>query len=285
MPALADWCFVDMLEDDGEIRRVEVAHADPSRAADAELLRGYPPDRRAEEGIARVLRTGVPELIREMSDSRLPAITRDAHHQAIVQSLGVSLGDPGAAAGAGPDARRHLAALHGPEPALRRHRPGAGRGAWAALRGGRRQRPPLRRGPAGDPRPRRVPLDRLARAPNAADRHQGVRPDPAAGAGAGPARRRAPPPLAGDDRRRGRSPGGAGGRPAGRLADPDRPPAAAPLDRRPGGDAARGDGPLPRPPGRRSTLSRSSYRTGRSRSRWTWTAWNRSSRTCSQQRR
>ena len=90
VPALADWCFVDMLDDDGEIRRVEVAHADPSRASDAEQLRGYPPDRRAEEGIARVLRTGVPELIREMSDSRLPAVTRDAQHQAIVQSLGVT---------------------------------------------------------------------------------------------------------------------------------------------------------------------------------------------------
>ena len=90
VPALADWCFVDMLEDDGEIRRVEVAHADQARAADAELLRGYPSDRRAVEGIARVLRTGVPELIREMSDSRLPAITRGAEHQAIVQSLGVA---------------------------------------------------------------------------------------------------------------------------------------------------------------------------------------------------
>jgi signal transduction histidine kinase len=89
VPALADWCFVDMLEDDGEIRRVEVAHADPARAAEAELLRGYPPDRRAEAGIARVLRTGVPELIRELSESHLPAITRDARHQAIVQSLGV----------------------------------------------------------------------------------------------------------------------------------------------------------------------------------------------------
>jgi signal transduction histidine kinase len=89
VPALAEWCLVDVLEDDGEIRRVEVAHADPARAADAELLRGYPPDRRASEGIARVLRTGVPELIREVSDSRLPGVTRDARHQAIVQGLGV----------------------------------------------------------------------------------------------------------------------------------------------------------------------------------------------------
>ena len=89
VPALADWCFVDMLEENGEIRRVEVAHADQTRSEEAALLRSYPPDRRASEGIARVLRTGVPELIRDVVDSRLPGITRDAQHQAVVQSLGV----------------------------------------------------------------------------------------------------------------------------------------------------------------------------------------------------
>jgi signal transduction histidine kinase len=88
VPALADWCVVDVLEDDGEIRRVEVAHADSSRSAEAAQLRGYPPDRRAAEGIARVLRTGVPELVREVTEGRLPATTRDAQHQEIVQGLG-----------------------------------------------------------------------------------------------------------------------------------------------------------------------------------------------------
>lgn len=89
VPTLADWCVVDVLEDNGEIRRVEVAHADAAQTHEADLLRKYPPDRRAEEGIARVLRTGVPELIREFSDNRLPAITRDAQHQAISQALGI----------------------------------------------------------------------------------------------------------------------------------------------------------------------------------------------------
>jgi signal transduction histidine kinase len=88
VPALADWCIVDVLEDDGEIRRVEVAHADSSRSAEAAQLRGYPPDRRAAEGIARVLRTGVPELVREVTEGRLPATTRDAQHREIVQGLG-----------------------------------------------------------------------------------------------------------------------------------------------------------------------------------------------------
>ena len=89
VPALADWCFVDVLEDNGEIRRVEVAHADKLRADDADVLRGYAPDRRARDGIALVLRTGVPELIRELQDGKLPSMTRDARHQAVVQTLGV----------------------------------------------------------------------------------------------------------------------------------------------------------------------------------------------------
>ena len=89
VPTLAEWCVVDVLEDDGEIRRVEVAHADATRTHEAEQLRAYAPDRRADEGIARVLRTGVPELIREFSESRLPAITRDAHHQAVTHAIGI----------------------------------------------------------------------------------------------------------------------------------------------------------------------------------------------------
>ena len=88
VPMLADWCLVDVVEDDGEIRRVEVAHADTSRTADADVLRQYPPDRRAHEGIASVLRTGVPELIHDLSESRLPITTRDERHQAVVRSLG-----------------------------------------------------------------------------------------------------------------------------------------------------------------------------------------------------
>ena len=88
VPALADWCLVDVLEDDGEIRRVEVAHADPARAGAAEVLRGYPPDRRSSEGIAQVLRTGVPELIREIADNRQAVPARDSRHRAIVLSLG-----------------------------------------------------------------------------------------------------------------------------------------------------------------------------------------------------
>jgi signal transduction histidine kinase len=89
VPTLADWCFVDVMEHHGEIRRVEVAHADPARAAEADLMRQYPPDRRGTEGIAKVLRTGVSELIPDFPESLLPSITRDERHREAVRALGV----------------------------------------------------------------------------------------------------------------------------------------------------------------------------------------------------
>jgi HAMP domain-containing protein len=85
VPMLADWCLVDIVEDDGEIVRVEVAHSDRSRSDDAAELRKYPPDRWATEGISKVMRTGVPELIHELPDSRLPGTTRDTRHQELVR--------------------------------------------------------------------------------------------------------------------------------------------------------------------------------------------------------
>ncbi|MBI4259919.1 MAG: PAS domain S-box protein, partial [Actinobacteria bacterium] len=44
VPALADWCIVDMAQEDGSIRQLAVAHADPEKAELArELRRRYPP--------------------------------------------------------------------------------------------------------------------------------------------------------------------------------------------------------------------------------------------------
>src|SRR5512139_2343112 len=39
VPRLADWCFVDLLDGNGVLRRVEVAHADPARAPLAQEMR------------------------------------------------------------------------------------------------------------------------------------------------------------------------------------------------------------------------------------------------------
>ena len=89
VPTVADWCFVDVLDEDGRLRRVEVAHADPARAREAVILRRYPPATSMAEGIAKVLRTGVSELSPSFQESLLARITMGAEHLRVVGSLGI----------------------------------------------------------------------------------------------------------------------------------------------------------------------------------------------------
>ena len=68
---MADWCIVHLLEADGSIRWLALAHGDPAKEALArQLQERYP----ASEGVARVLRTGVSEVYSgEASDSQRAA--------------------------------------------------------------------------------------------------------------------------------------------------------------------------------------------------------------------
>jgi PAS domain S-box-containing protein len=89
VPRLADWCAVDMVDED-QVRRVAIAHVDPAKAKIARALQErYPPTLDAEEGIAKVLRTGRP-LIRELEPAMLREIARDEEHLRYLEALGVS---------------------------------------------------------------------------------------------------------------------------------------------------------------------------------------------------
>ena len=58
-PYLADYCLVDLLEDDGHIRRLVVAHQDPARAAAWREMQGrFPVTPDSDHTVVRVLRTG-----------------------------------------------------------------------------------------------------------------------------------------------------------------------------------------------------------------------------------
>lgn len=82
---LADWCIVHLLEGDGSIRRLALAHGDPAKEAVArELQERYP----ATEGVARVLRTGVSEVYGgEASESDRAARAHDAEHLRMLREL------------------------------------------------------------------------------------------------------------------------------------------------------------------------------------------------------
>jgi PAS domain S-box-containing protein len=90
VPYLADWCVVDILEEDGSLDRLAVAHQDPEKVALAyELQERYPPDLDAPYGVGQVLRTGRSELVPEIPESLLEEAARDAEHREILRGLGL----------------------------------------------------------------------------------------------------------------------------------------------------------------------------------------------------
>lgn len=88
VPDIADWCIVDVLEQNQTLQRVAVAHADPAKAQQAhELQYYYPPDLTNPTGVARVLRTGKPEFYVEVANPLLVATARDPEHLERLQEL------------------------------------------------------------------------------------------------------------------------------------------------------------------------------------------------------
>ncbi len=95
---LADWCFVDLLEEDGvpglspgdTIRRRLVGSdlVDPERRALAEELScRYPLDLAAPHGTPKVLRTKEPDLIPEIDEAVLRTSAEDERHLEILRRL------------------------------------------------------------------------------------------------------------------------------------------------------------------------------------------------------
>jgi PAS domain S-box-containing protein len=85
---MCDWCAVDLLDDDGRLQSVAVAHVDPELVRLVEELRSrYPPDRSATQGTANVVRTGQPELYAEIPDKMLIDAAEDDEHLRRIRDL------------------------------------------------------------------------------------------------------------------------------------------------------------------------------------------------------
>jgi len=90
VPQIADWCSIDILDDDGDLKRLAVVHTDPERVEYAYALqKRFPPDRNAPTGAYHVLRTGKSEFYPEISDEMLNAIIKDKEILDIVRELGL----------------------------------------------------------------------------------------------------------------------------------------------------------------------------------------------------
>ena len=85
---LADWCAVDLVGPEGDIRQVVVSHRDEAKIKWArDLNKLYPPDYSTPGGVGAVIRSGKPELYPEITDEMLLSTARDAEHLAITREL------------------------------------------------------------------------------------------------------------------------------------------------------------------------------------------------------
>ncbi|MBA2714375.1 MAG: PAS domain S-box protein, partial [Rubrobacteraceae bacterium] len=90
VPTLADWCAVDVLEEDGSVERLAVKHPDPEKAALAyELQERYPSDAETTRGVRKVLTTGEPDMMGEMPEELLDEFAVDPEHRAMLRELGL----------------------------------------------------------------------------------------------------------------------------------------------------------------------------------------------------
>src|SRR5215207_7327356 len=90
VPILADWCAVDVMEEDGSIERLAVEHSDPEKVALAyELQERFPSDPEATRGVRKVLQTSEPDMMAEIPDELLDQAAMDVEHRTIMRKLGL----------------------------------------------------------------------------------------------------------------------------------------------------------------------------------------------------
>jgi PAS domain S-box-containing protein len=86
VPTFADWCAIDLVEDD-RLHRLAVEHIDPEKIALAlELEARYPADREAG-GVWEVVRTGETLLVPEITDEMIAPSAKNDEHLRLLRAL------------------------------------------------------------------------------------------------------------------------------------------------------------------------------------------------------
>jgi PAS domain S-box-containing protein len=90
VPAVADWCVIDLIDEDLRRQHVVTMHREPAMRELAKRARQFEPevlDR--EQRLAQVYLTGVAELYTHITDEQLVAGARDAEHLELLRTLGM----------------------------------------------------------------------------------------------------------------------------------------------------------------------------------------------------
>jgi PAS domain S-box-containing protein len=89
-PAIADWCSLRLLNADGQLESLAVAHADPELEQSArEMLMRYPDLVDTSISASAVVRTGQSTVFTEIGDELLATLAHDEAHLALLQRVGM----------------------------------------------------------------------------------------------------------------------------------------------------------------------------------------------------
>ncbi len=90
VPFVADWCVVDLLQDDGSVKRIAIAYADKSKAAIATaIVEEYPPSPEVPNGVYQVLRTGEAVYLPEVDADFIAQAAQDERHRELLKAIGI----------------------------------------------------------------------------------------------------------------------------------------------------------------------------------------------------
>jgi PAS domain S-box-containing protein len=90
VPYFADWCAVDLLNDDGSIHRVAIAHSDPAKVQLGwQLAQRFPRHLEDGYGISQVMKTGQSDIAIAISDEQLTTSIPNPDYLKIVRGLGL----------------------------------------------------------------------------------------------------------------------------------------------------------------------------------------------------
>lgn len=90
VPRIADYCAVDVVNEDGEIVRLAVAHVDPEKAETAQEVWARYDDPNASYSPQAIVRTGVPSFIPDITDAMIVKDAQgDEERVRLIRSLGV----------------------------------------------------------------------------------------------------------------------------------------------------------------------------------------------------
>jgi PAS domain S-box-containing protein len=92
VPAIADWCVIDIVSQNQSTQRLAVAHADAAKQKLVEQLRNFPVDLAQPGGVAEIIRTGKSQLSPVISENQIQAGTRNAEHLKLLQQLAPKCG-------------------------------------------------------------------------------------------------------------------------------------------------------------------------------------------------